>query len=269
MSRKLTPREIEKNISKYVKVKKNYDDALTPLEKTISKYGKRHSEDMNYDFLHHLGSTKINENKRNLDYALMEANSLPEYEGRQYNETRNNLLVERGKSDIGNYHPEEFLTVSEPLAVTDTNLDAALPRRRTRMELLSIPGRHKRGRIPGSHARLLTQRIKRTNPLEKPLSASYDRLPLDIQHKVNEYIRPGRETMTHKESVDVFLENNSKHRKVNVDKKSIRRHVDRVENLGLDTSYGVGYHIFSRRRSKRQRPYPIMQHNRSIDHIIP
>ena len=92
-------------------------------------------------------------------------------------------------SDIGQNHPEEHLIIPEPLVSTETNVHPALPRKRTRQELMAIPGRYKKkGKVPGSFARILPKRIHsdNINPLHK--------LPYDMYRKI----------LTYKHTPDVF-----------------------------------------------------------------
>ena len=75
-------------------------------------------------------------------------------------------------------HPEEQLIIPEPLTVTDTDLDASQPRKR----------RRKQGVYPAE------------------VVGRYANLPLDLQRRVNEYIKPGRSPMTVKQSIDIALQ---------------------------------------------------------------
>ena len=102
--------------------------------------------------------------------------------------------------DVGNNHPEEQLTIPEPLAVTDTDLHASQPRKRARV-------------------------IRRFTPYADPIhEMRYRRLPIELQRdEVNSFLRPGLGRMTHIESIDAHLRGNSSRRNHNADIKNIRR----------------------------------------------
>lgn len=148
-----------------------------------------------------LGVTENNErNEESLKDFMKFSKAKHDWNYRKIREKKEKEGMGKNDIDAGRNHPEDHLTVTEPLAPTNTNLDASLPRKRNRTG-------HRVGNRPVP---------------DKFLQGYHNSgIPDDVRKIVKSYIKPGREPMTSLEAIRFHNKGNRHHE----EKKTMRREV--------------------------------------------
>jgi hypothetical protein len=169
-----------------------------------------------------LGVLENNErNKSSLKDFIKTSKANHDWNYRKIREKKEKEGMSKNDVDAGRNHPEDHLTVTEPLTPNNTNLHASLPRKSNRVGKQPVGDKF----LQGYHN---------------------SRIPDDVRKIVKSYIKPGREPMTSLEAIRFHNRGDRHH----AEKKTMRREVVPRQVAGDPEEVKFRYSKFNNFRNK-------------------